>query len=233
MSKKSMLQAKVGDVVSTDHLPSPDALAHQFATIAAIEIGELHSMDRWMIAQCKSRSEQTVREHLLREGFEAWHPTFRLHRPISPSKLSSKNRHKRRHEIEVVTCALYPGYVLFRRMFGEYPLSKLHDIPCCGGLCVYYDPQTDAAMPASLNDYEVELMRRAEARGLHDQFTGGTEKRYGHGVVNLDAKALKQVDMRGRAIGRLDESLRTSLFIEQGDRILRVITAQPTYTCTG
>lgn len=218
---------KVGDVLPGDGRPRPIALAREIVSVQDIEIGELHSMDAWWVARVASGSEFTARRALVAEGFEAWFPTYKHYKPYPLAKISSKTRHKIKNKIEVKTCALYEGYVLLRPLFGNFQVSELYRLQGCIGLCVYCDPVTGIARPVTFPDYKVELLRLREADGVEDKYSGVSPRKVMTGTLCPDLRTQRQWSFKGRIVGRLDESFRRSLFIDRGDRVLRVVTAPP------
>lgn len=140
----------------------------------------LHSFERWQIVRAKPNAEAVAKASLMREGFEVYYGERRrvMTVPIPANRISSKARHRRRSETrEVVkTYPIYPGYQFVRRLFGEYDLSQCFELPGVIGLCCVGD------RPATVEDYTVELLRLAEARGqfayqeeVDDERTGRTK----------------------------------------------------------
>jgi hypothetical protein len=224
MKHASAADLKVGDTIAGSGLPTPNALAHAFATLAHLSIDEVHSLAPWWIAQCKANSEKTAKDSLLREGFEAWYPTYKRFSPMPLRMIPPKKRNSRRPMVITRNLALYPGYVLLRRFKGDFPIFRLFELNGCGGLVVSINAAGDAA-PVLMPDHSVELMRLREDTGLDDVYQGVSQHGVMTGIVKQDPRFMLQHNSRGRVVGRLDDSHESSLFIELQDRVVQVISS--------
>lgn len=236
-AKKPLGDVKPGDVVDVGTGPTPRALLHAFATLVEPEhLAEVHSTAPWLIAQSGPNAEKTAVQSLLREGFEAWYPTFRHFKPKPLRKIASNMRHKFKNKVDVTHRPLFPSYVLFRRFAGDFDILKLYELKGCVGLCVFEGRQ---GLPeaASISDLMVEELRlRVANHGLIVQDWKGRfvwksddhlDRVSGYTLVKSgildDPKARNPWPLKGRIAGRLDESTGLSLFIDRGDRIVRII----------
>lgn len=219
---KAQTALKIGDVVDAGRGPTPRSILSAFADInQPEELTELHSLEPWWIMQCKPNCERIALVALARHGFEAWYPTYRQFSPVPLRKIASNMRHKAKDRVQIRFRMQYPGYILIRRLFGSFDIYRLFDIDGCGGLCVFEGD--DGAIPAAIPDHRVELLRLEVASRKHDEFNGVASGRVMKSGILDDAKAMKPWTFHRPLIGQLDESAQTSLFIAQGDRILRVI----------
>jgi len=78
--------------------------------------------------------------------------------------------------------------------------------------------------PILIPDYRVEAMRVTAAAGLNDQFVGVTEHAVMTGVVK-EVGLARTMMTRGKIMARLDDGVNSSLFIDRGDRVIRVISS--------
>lgn len=123
----------------------------------------LHNFERWYIVRSQPNCEAKAAEYLKRENFEVFYAKRQVVMtvPIPANRISSKTRHRRRSETRevITTYPIYPGILFARRIFGGYDLSQSFDMPGVIGLCCFGET------PATVEDYTVELLRLAEARG--------------------------------------------------------------------
>jgi hypothetical protein len=185
----------------------------------AAEVFEEHGIEPWTILRCVGRMEATACEWLERNGFECWYPKGRFIRTVPLRHLPSKTRHKRA-QMEVVETmrAAYPGYVLVRRMFGDFDLNRLFALPGIIGICCF--GERVAVVP----DYDVELVRLDEARGRFDQFANAAaERAYFYKIAKSDED--KRYSGDSRVVGRACESGLTVTFQKTLGRVTRIIAA--------
>lgn len=220
--KPALRRLEKGDVVDAGSGPTDRSLLRAFATLAQPEqLLELHSMEPWWIMQSKPNCERIAVDALARNGFEAWYPTYRHFSRVPLRKIASNMRHKAKNKIQMRVRMLMPGYILIRRLFGSFDVYRLYDLDGCGGLCVL--DGDNGEVPATLADHEVEILRlrvASRADDVYSEVAAGFVMKTG---FLDDPRAMKQWTFKTPLVGRLDESVRTSLFIARGDRIIRVI----------
>lgn len=181
---------------------------------------EVHCFVRWTIFRCVPRMEKTVKELLLKAGFEAWYPKGTRYSMRPLRQLPSKTRHRRRFEVVEREVAAIPGYVLARHMISRPVAFNLDDLPGLLGVCVFGDHI------AYVSDLEVEKLRTQEERGEFDIYTSdqarvqhGQQQRY---KVGQDRE--KQWTGQSRIHGRGCESGHLVTFAETLGRITKVIS---------
>lgn len=229
---------KPGDVIDPGNGPTPRALLHAFAELVEpTDLVEVHSIDPWWISQSHPNCERVAAESLMREGFEAWYPTYRHFVPKPLRKIASHMRHKYRDKVECRIKPLFPGYVLLRRAAARHVPVRLFELRGCSGLCVFDGP--DGPQPATISDVQVEMLRlRVDNHGATGSAFPLTQKPAWRtddvmdrvsdfaviksGILE-DPKVKNPWAVKGRVAGKLDESLGLSLFIVRGDRTVRVI----------
>lgn len=188
---------------------------------------EVHCFDPWLIMRVKTGQEAKAKESLMREGFEVYYPSWReiVSVTIPAEKISSKTRYRRRserREIERVRL-LYPGYQFIRRLFGCFDIFRAYELTGVTGLCCFGET------PATLPDYMIELMRLEAAQGENDEWRPSVKIQDIRAAKRQRARQERGEPIpqrpRTREVGRLDESGRTVLFIEELGRITRIITS--------
>jgi hypothetical protein len=199
-------------------LSRPAGRRHQRLPGAPAGMPAIHSFDPWWVARVKSNAHRVARDALKREGFEVWYPQGRLltmmpHRFIGPKKRNRKQLVLREGVREP-----YGDYIFLRRLFGSFSVLRLFQVSGCYGICL------TGEQPATIEDFEVEVLRLAEFDGTFDRCE-----------ANITAKQLSRADIRQtdaakeRAVSEpithaiLDTSRQTLLFVEAFGRITRVV----------
>lgn len=111
--------------------------------------------------------------------------------------------------------ARFPGYILIRRVDDNFDVNRLFDLKGCGAIV------TIAGCIAKIPDYEVEIMRRAEYEGIYDAHVVQSPGRYK--LTPLADDGLQQWTGQSRALSRLDESGKTSHFVDAVGRVAHII----------
>lgn len=114
----------------------------------------------WQIAYSFPRQQHIAARSLGREGFQCWYPLRKVvtRRPLA--SISSKARHRRRHETVERIEPVYGCYLFIRRPPGcNYDLGRVHELTGVVALCRFGE------RPASIRDFEIQLIRLAEAHG--------------------------------------------------------------------
>lgn len=188
-----------------------------------VPVLRLHSFERWQIVRAKPNGEALAKASLMREGFEVYYGERQkvITVPIPAQKISSKTRYRRRSEIrEIVrTLPIYPGYLFVRRMFGGFDLHQSFDLPGVIGLCCFGE------IPATVEDYTIELLRLNEARGRFDNRSVSTEQRHIRIALRERANPQDIIKIPPREINHVDKSGNAFLYVEELGRITRIITS--------
>lgn len=174
---------------------------------------EEYAKDPWWIVRVEPNAYATAENSLQREGFEFYTPTFKVLRPMPLRLIPPKKRHQSNLYKQEVRRRRFDGYAFVRRMFGTYDVNRLFDLDGCGAIVKAGDRY------AVVYDYEIELMRSAEATGLMDQVEVETYRGYKVSRIEDDQRWTGE----SKVIGRLDESDRTILFVQRMGRIARLI----------
>lgn len=178
----------------------------------------LHSLDPWLLARHQPSLERTAVKSLWRVGFECWFPTYRQLRPTPLRYVPPNKRHQAAWYLREVRCARFPGYLLIRPLpFCEWDVNRLADLRGCGSI-VSVNGRT-----AKIQDYEVELMRIAEANGLFDQHIGVGRRRY-----TITPENGREWFGKGEKPINLDVSGEFRLFVDSLGRIARMIEGDET-----
>lgn len=207
---ESITSAECGRVV---RLPS--------RAMVPVRRGDDVCLDPWFIARCVSGSQRRAKIALAREGIEMFYPAGRLLRLLPLRFVPPKKRTRRGMYLQESLRLPYGDYVFVRYMFGSYPLSRLFDIDGMQGLCLVGDE------PATVPDYEVELLRLAEHDGRFDRIEAPkmSEKQLALAFVRRSPAAQERWSDRTLTASILDESRRTIHFVEEFGRITSVITS--------
>jgi len=199
-------------------LSRPVGRRHQHLPGAVAGMPAVHCFDPWWIGRVKSRAHRVARDALKREGFEVWYPQGRLltlmpHRFIGPKKRNRKQIVLREGVREP-----YGDYIFLRRLFGSFSVLRLFEVSGCYGICLIGE------QPATIEDFEVEMLRLAEFDGKFDRCE-----------AHITAKQLRLADIRQTDAAKeraasepithaiLDTTQQTLLFVEAFGRITRVV----------
>lgn len=193
--------------------------------LAEPDVIELHPIGAWYVIRTEPRMEKTARLWLLRVGIEAWYPQGKRVKLKALRHLPSKTRHKRKREAICHHFPAVPGYVLARDVVGIRYGREICELPGVLGLCCF------GATLATIQDYEVEILRRKEAAGVFDVFgTYEAEDTYAKQQerYQVSGRANKQWEGRSKVMYRTCESGEIVTFRENLGRIDRVITLKDT-----
>ena len=196
----------------------PKPLAKAFQALTEKPAGKVYSLDPWLLARYLPQLEKTALNSLNREGLIGWYPTYKDVRPTPLSRIPPKKRDQADKYMDEVRKALFPGYILIKRIFGCFDINRLFDLEGCGSIV------TVGGCVAHIPDFDVEIMRLAEAYGSFDRFSArGSTKPYRLTRLpeGMDRRWTDQADR----LVRLDESGRTSLFVDASGRIARYIAS--------
>jgi hypothetical protein len=191
----------------------PGNLALAFQSMAARPEGRVYSMDPWWLARYLPQLEKTAMNSLNREGFECWYPTYRWFKQTPLRYIPPKKRHMASQFITETRLPRFPGYLLIRRVFGDFDVNRLFDLEGCGSIV------KSAGYVAYIEDYEVELMRLAEASGAFDAHELTSHKRFRVTALGKEERWSGQ----SRLLDRVDESGRTSLMVDAFGRVAHLI----------
>ena len=134
----------------------------------------IHSIAPWFLARYQPNLERTARNSLARAGFECWYPTYLDIRPMPLRKISASKRRLGHLFVQEIRRPRFVGYILVRPLpWCRQDLNRLFELPGCGAVV------TLGGKAAKVEDFDAELMRLAEARGVFDVHTGvGRRGRY-------------------------------------------------------
>jgi Transcription termination factor nusG len=179
--------------------------------------------DDWWVGYSLSNAQHIAQQALGREGFECWYPIRKVVSRRPASSLPSKTRHKRRFEMIERTEPVLGSYLFIRRLFGTFDLAELYKLPGVGSIC-RLGPGI-----ASIKDWEVELLRLAESRGRFNVFHVSVPGAY-RVAIEPDPRLADPSDRAAPYVGTtrwprrsLDDSARTLVFVQDLDRIVRII----------
>jgi hypothetical protein len=180
--------------------------------------------DPWLIAKAEPNREQAAYKSLRREGFEAWFPAGRKIKAMPRKRLSSWNRHKKRHVVVEDLRLPYAGYIFFRMLTQNSRargLGRLWELEGVLGLCMFGESYGFA------EDHEIQMLRFKEDIGAFDVWD-----------VTMNAKEFVLADIRRteaakerwekppQLLGTLDTNRGGSLYlVEAFGRITRVVAA--------
>lgn len=188
-------------------------LALAFQTLASRPEGHVYSMDPWWLARYQPRMEKTAMDSLNRAGFECWYPIYRAFRQTALRHIPPKKRRMAAQFITETRNARFPGYILIRRVFGCSDVNRLFDLKGCGGIV------KTAGDVAKIEDYDVELMRLAEADRRFDSY-----ELYSHGRFRITSlTSAEPWTAQSKLLDRVDESGRTSLMVDAYGRVAQLI----------
>jgi hypothetical protein len=178
---------------------------------------ELHSLAPWFLARYQPSLERTARENLTVAGYENWYPSFVDFRPMPLRKIPPKKRHLAQWFVQEVRRPRFVGYILIRPLpWCPCDVNRLFDLTGCGSIVAI------GGVPAKIQDFDVELMRLAEARGKFDTYSGAAFGRYR--ISHID-RNLNPWVAQGKKLLNLDEARNLRLLIDALGRIATVISA--------
>lgn len=170
--------------------------------------------DPWLIMRVQANRYTTASFELKRVGIESYSPTFRVLAPMPLRMVPPKKRHQASLYKHEVRRRRFDGYMFIRKLFGNHDLNRTFDLEGCGALV-----RTVGSI-ALVPDFDVELMRLAEANGLHDEVVIETYR--GYKVTRLPDE--QRWEGKSKIIGRLDVNGETILFVDRMGRIARLIS---------
>src|SRR5262245_49776648 len=134
----------------------------------------LHSFEPWFVARYQPRLARVARENLARVGFETWYPTIIELRPMPLNRLTANKRRHRFSFLREVRRPRFVGYILIRTLPDcIWDVNRIDELSGCGSIVRFGET------PAKIQDFDVEIMRVAEATGQFDVLTyGGPPGRY-------------------------------------------------------
>jgi hypothetical protein len=194
----------------------------QLANLAAVEMTEVACLDAWLLAYSHPHAQHLARASLEREGFEVFYPLRKVVMRRPSASLPSKTRHRRRFEIIERIEPVLGCYLMLRRLCGAFDLGRLRELHGVGGLCHI------GKTAATIRDYEVELLRLAEAHGRFNIYHASVPGTY-RVAIEIDPRVTDSKTERGnwhgvtRTTGRLDGTIRTMVFHEELGRVIRLI----------
>lgn len=174
----------------------------------------VHSLAPWFLARCQPGLERAARDNLCFVGYENWYPTIIDVRRAPLRKIPPKKRHLASRMVQEIRRPRFVGYILIRPLpWCRWDVNRLPDLRGCGKLVSIGDH------PAKIEDFDVELMRLAEARGQFDiyatirsRFRIALVERTHHEWISQGVKLLN-----------LDEARKFRLCIDALGRIERII----------
>jgi len=196
--------------------------ASQLADLAAVEMTEVACLDAWLLVYSHPHAQHIARASLEREGFEVFYPLRKVVMRRPSASLPSKTRHRRRFEIIERIEPVLGCYLMLRRLCGVFDLGRLRELHGVGGLCHI------GKTVATIRDYEVELLRLAEAHGRFNIYHASVPGTY-RVAIEIDPRVADSKTERGnwhgvtRTTGRLDGTIRTMIFREELGRVIRLI----------
>jgi hypothetical protein len=195
----------------------------QLADLAVVEMTEVACFDAWLLAYSHPHAQHIARASLEREGFEVFYPLRKVVMRRPSASLPSKTRHRRRFEIIERVEPVLGCYLMLRRLCGAFDLGRLRELHGVGGLCHI------GKTAATIRDYEVELLRLAEAHGRFNVYHASVPGTYRVAIeidprLTTDGKAERdRWNGVTRMIGRLDGVARTMVFRQELGRVIRLI----------
>lgn len=180
---------------------------------------QLGSIAPWLVGFVKPNGHKAALKSLRREGFEVFYPKARhVTTPPLRTLTASKRRNAHLFAREVERPA-YGAYI-FLRSFQAHacPIASLHELPGVGGVCRLGECVVQVA------DFEIELMRVAEARGVFDRYSVSSTTRYQLAPSALDGPTYHGTS-RLLVHRGLDESGTMVQFVEELGRIIQIIEA--------
>jgi hypothetical protein len=183
----------------------------------------VHSLAPWFLARYMPALERTARDNLCRVGFENWYPSIIDVRPVPLRKIPPKKRHLAARMLQEIRRPRFVGYILIRPLpWCRWDVNRLFDLTGCGNIV------SNGQHPAKIEDFDVELMRLAEARGQFDTFAAvGPRFR-----IRIDVQTHQQWISQGKKLLNLDDARKFRLFLDAFGRIERIIAhaEEPEFT---
>lgn len=174
----------------------------------------LHSIAPWFLARYQPSLERTARENLSRVGFENWYPTILDMRALPLRKIPPKKRHLAPRFIQEVRRPRFVGYILIRPLpICRFDINRLFDLTGCGSVV------SCGEHAARIEDFDVELMRLAEARGTFDTFIGAASQYR----TRISKQAQETWTAQGKRLLALDEARKLGLCVDAFGRIEQLI----------
>lgn len=192
------------------------------AGLAVAEMVEVACLDDWLLAYSHPHAQHLARKSLEREGFEVFYPLRKVVSCRPASSLPSKTRHRRRFEIVERIEAVLGCYLMLRRLCGVFDMGRLRELHGVGGLCHMGNTA------ATIRDFEVELLRLAEAHGRFNIYHASLPGTY-RVAIQIDPRVTDGKTERGnwhgvtRTTRRLDGTMPTMVFRQELGRIIRLI----------
>ena len=174
---------------------------------------EEYAKDPWWIMRVVASMYKTAEQALLREGFESFAPTYKVLGQTPLRMIPPKKRHQSNLYRRELRKRRFDVYLFIRRLFGNYDLNRLFDLDGCGSVVMV------ASSFALVYDFEIELMRLAEADGAWDDTSVETHR--GYKITRLPEQRWTG---ESKIVGRLDDSIKTVLFVNRMGRIARIIS---------
>jgi hypothetical protein len=184
---------------------------------------EINCFDPWLIAYARPRQHDVAKHSLEREGYECWYPVRKVISFKPARNLPSKTRHRRRFEVVEKIEPVLGSYLFIRQIRPVAVGCPLYELNGVGGLCQF------GGITALMRDYDIELIRLAEANGKFNVFHENvpTVRRL---AVTPDPRAYTG---ETRLIGRLDHVGESVQFIASLDRVLRKVRAAHSFASCG
>lgn len=185
-------------------------------------------LDPWQIAFSRPQLQKAAKRSFERIGYECWYPVRKVVTTKPLASMSSKNRHKRRHETVERFETVIGCYLLIRKIKDVTFTEDLYELPGIGGLCHFGESV------ATVADFEVELLRLAEADGRFNEYHASVNN-IDRLSIDIDPRRgyeMKTYDCTERDLGRgVDRYGESVYFQEKLGRVLRYIqSAQPPAT---
>lgn len=174
----------------------------------------LHSIDPWFLARYQPALERTARANLFRVGFENWYPTIIDVRPVPLRKIPPKKRHLAARMMQEIRRPRFVGYILIRPLPRcRFDINRLFELTGCGSIV------SNGEHPAKIEDFDVELMRVAQASGQFDTYTAVAPRFR----IKLDDQSYQQWTSQAQKFLNVDDAGKFRLFIDTIGRIERII----------
>lgn len=195
------------------------------AALAVADMVEVPCLDDWLLGYSHPHAQHIARASLEREGFEVFYPLRKIVTRKPSASLPSKTRHRRRFEIVERIEPVLGCYLMLRRLCGAFDMARLRELNGVGGLCHMGNSA------ATIRDYEVELLRLAEAHGRFNVYHASIPGTY-RVAIEIDPRLRLTSDGKAgrdrwngttRMVGRLDGAARTMIFRQELGRVIRLI----------
>jgi hypothetical protein len=176
----------------------------------------IHSIEPWFLARYQPNLERTARNSLARAGFECWFPTYVDIRPLPLRKINPSKRRLAHLFVQEIRRPRFVGYILVRPLpWCRHDLNRLFELHGCGGIVSL------GGKAAKIEDFDVEIMRLAEARGTFNTMAGiGKRGRYRVSPAGLDQRWTGL----GKTVLGHEEAKRLHLAIDAFGRIAQLVT---------